>query len=87
MSKIIFIEHQQLVLEANPNVDSTSDRAIQYTPEFKLHAVKESLTGKGHSQIFRENKFNLTVIGSKKATSSLNRWRTTLRTWELFIAR
>lgn len=33
MSKIIFNEHQQRVLEANPNIASVSDRAIQYTPE------------------------------------------------------
>ena len=39
MSKIIFNEHQQRVLEANPNVASVSDWAIQYTPEFKIHAV------------------------------------------------
>ena len=81
MSKIIFNEHQQRILEANPNVASVSDRAIQYTPEFKVHAVKESLAGKGPSQIFSENGFDLTVIGSKKATSSLNRWRTTFRTY------
>ena len=32
MSKIIFNERQQRVLEANPNVASVYDRAIQYTP-------------------------------------------------------
>ncbi|WP_416143957.1 IS3 family transposase [Planococcus koreensis] len=81
MSKIIFNEHQQRVLEANPNVASVSDRAIQYTPAFKIHAVKEYQTGKSPSQIFSESGFDLTVIGSKKATSSLNRWRTTFRTY------
>lgn len=81
MSKIIFNEHQQRVLEANPNVASVSDRAIQYTPEFKIHAVKESLAGKGPAQIFSESGFDLTVIGSKKANSSLNRWRTTFKTY------
>ncbi|MGK7379251.1 IS3 family transposase [Planococcus sp. 1R117A] len=79
MSKIIFNEHQRRVLEANPNIASVSDRAIQYTPEFKIHAVKENQAGKGPAQIFAEGGFDLTVIGSRKASSSLNRWRTTYR--------
>ena len=55
MRKIIFNEHQQRFLEANPNVASVSERAIQYTPEFKIHAVKEYQTGKDPAQIFSEN--------------------------------
>ncbi|MGH2316978.1 hypothetical protein ACRC6Q_04370 [Planococcus sp. SE5232] len=47
MSKIIFNEHQRRVLEANPNVKTVTDRMIQYTPEFKVKAVKENLQGKG----------------------------------------
>ena len=54
MSKIIFNEYQQWTLEANQNIDSVSDRAIRYTPEFKIHAVKENLVGKGPSQIFAQ---------------------------------
>ena len=34
MSKIIFNEHQRRQIEANPNVASVSDCAIQYTAEF-----------------------------------------------------
>lgn len=41
MSKIIFNEHLRQVLESNPNVASVSDRAIQYTAEFKIQAVKK----------------------------------------------
>ena len=47
MSKIIFNEHQQRQLEANPNVKSVTDRSIQYTPAFKLQAVKANQAGKG----------------------------------------
>lgn len=54
---------------------SASDRSIQYKPEFKVLAVKENLSGKGHSQIFIENGFDLEMIGTKKAIMSLNRWR------------
>ncbi|HWK24043.1 MAG TPA: IS3 family transposase [Ureibacillus sp.] len=79
MSKIFFNEHQRQLLEANPNVSSVSDRAIQYTPEFKMKAVKENLAGKGPTQIFIENGFDLVIIGSQKAKSSLERWRRTFK--------
>lgn len=75
MSKRIFNEHQCRRLEANPNVAAVSDRAIQYTPEFKVKAVKENLQGKGPSQIFVEHGFDLTVIGAEKPKNSLTRWR------------
>lgn len=77
MSKIYFNEHQRQLLETNPNVAPVSDRAIQYTPEFKKIAVEQNLAGKGPSQIFIENGFDLEMIGSTKAKNSLNRWRRT----------
>lgn len=79
MSKIIFNEHQRRLLEANPNVNSVSDRSIQYNPDFKLLAVKENQSGKGPSQIFIENGFDLEMIGTKKAKESLSRWRRTYK--------
>lgn len=63
MSKIIFNEHQRRQIEANSNVASVSDRAIQYTTDFKLKAVLENLQGKGPAQIFREAGFDLEIIG------------------------
>jgi len=81
MSKIIFNEHQRRQIEANPNVASVSDRAIQYTAEFKLKAVQANLQGKGPAQIFREAGFDLEVIGLKKSQSALNRWKKTFQTY------
>jgi transposase len=81
MSKIIFNEHQRQVLEKNPNVASVSDRAIQYTAEFKIRAVIENIAGKGPAQIFIEAGFDLEMIGLKKAQSALSRWRTTYKTY------
>ncbi|KUP05723.1 transposase [Bacillus coahuilensis m2-6] len=81
MSKIIFNEHQRRILDSNPNVASVSDRAIQYTPEFKIRAVKENMDGKGPCKIFIEAGFDLQVISTKKAQSSLARWRTTYKTY------
>lgn len=77
MSKIIFNEHQRIQIEANPNVGSVSDRAIQYTAEFKLKAVQENSLGKGPAQIFREAGFDLEIIGLKKAQSAIKRWKKT----------
>lgn len=79
MSKIIFNEQQIRQLELNPNVASVSDRAIQYTADFKIKAVEENIAGKGPAQIFRENGFDLDLIGLTKAKSSLSRWRKTYK--------
>ncbi|WP_391116643.1 IS3 family transposase [Psychrobacillus sp. L3] len=81
MSKILFNEHQRRQLESNPNIVSVSDRAIQYKSEFKIRAVQENLAGKGPSQIFIENGFDLETIGVKKAKWSLSRWRNTYNTY------
>lgn len=75
MSKIWFNEQQRSLLEKNPNVQSVTDRAIQYKPEFKIQAIQDYQSGKSPSQIFREAGFDLEMIGSKKAKSSLSRWR------------
>lgn len=75
MSKIIFNELQQRILESNPNVLSVSDRSIQYKPEFKIAAIKENQNGKGPTEIFTEHGFDLDCIGSEKAKGSLARWR------------
>lgn len=54
------------MVEANPNVKVVSDRVILYAPEFNVKAVKEKLQGKGSSQTFVENGFDLTGIGADK---------------------
>lgn len=81
MSKILFNEHQRRQLEANPNVKSVSDRAIQYTADFKIHAVQLNLAGNGPVEIFREAGFDLDIIGIKKAQSALARWRKTFQAY------
>jgi transposase len=58
-----FTEFEMKQLEKNPNVSRVSEKTITYTPEFKLKAVKENLTGKSPITIFVENGFDLTVIG------------------------
>ncbi|KFL42245.1 transposase [Lysinibacillus sp. BF-4] len=81
MSKIYFNEHQQKILELNPNVASVSDRAIQYNPAFKIRAVKENQTGKGPSQIFIENGFDIEMIGKDRVKSAVKSWRKLFQTY------
>jgi transposase len=76
-----FNEFQRKQLENNPNVSHVTDKNINYSPAFKIRAVKESLAGKGPKEIFIENGFDIAVIGVKKPKSSLERWR---KTYELF---
>lgn len=75
MSKIIFNEHQRRQIELNPHVLNVSDRTIQYTVEFKIEAVQESLKGKGPSEIFKNAGFDLELIGVQKVQSAVNRWK------------
>jgi transposase len=77
VSKILFNTFQIKKLEKNPNVIKASDRSIKYGAEFKIRAVQENLNGKGPSQIFIDNGFDLEMIGKKKAKQCLNRWRKT----------
>ncbi|MBM4765364.1 HTH domain-containing protein [Bacillus sp. B15-48] len=74
-SKNIYTEFQMKELEKNPNVVRVSDRSISYHSAFKIKAVQEYKTGKGPSQIFIENGFNLEVIGKKQPKRCLQRWR------------
>lgn len=75
MNKISFNEHQHRQIEAIPHVISVSDCSIQYTPEFKIHAVQENIAGKGPTHIFKEAGFDLEIIGLKKVQSAVHRWK------------
>lgn len=77
MSKRIFSEVEQQILMRNPNVKKVSSKSITYSPDFKIHAVKESLNGKTPMMIFIEAGFNLEMIGRQKPKSCLLRWRKT----------
>ncbi len=73
MSKIIFNEIQMKQLEKNKNVVKASERSISYCSDFKVRAAKENQQGKGPSQIFLENGFDLAVIGEEKPKQCLKR--------------
>lgn len=75
MRKHIFSEVEQQILKKNPNVKKVSSKTITYSPDFKVHAVKESLNGKTSMMIFIEAGFNLEMIGRDKPKSCLQRWK------------
>ena len=75
MSRILFNAFQIKRLEKNPNVTKVSERYIQYKSEFKLKAVQENLNGKGPFQIFRENGFDIEMMGKEKVKSCIKRWK------------
>lgn len=62
-------------LKQNPNVVEVTKNSIRYLPEFKVKAVKGNLEGKSPSSIFRENGFDLDIIGKDIPRKRLYNWR------------
>ena len=79
MIKSKFTEEQIKELQSNKNVVKCSDKAITYSKDFKLLAVKQYLDGKTPSEIFRGAGFNIQTLGRKTVGWCLRRWNDTLR--------
>ena len=75
MSKITFSTKEIKTLQKNPNVQRVSERAITYTDAFKNKFMDEYLAGKLPRQIFKENGFDVDVIGIKRIEQSAYRWK------------
>lgn len=75
MSKITFSSKEIKSLQANPNVQRASEKAITYTDEFKKRFIDEDLAGKHPRQIFEENGFNVDSIGIKRIEQAAQRWK------------
>lgn len=75
MSKIKFSQKDIEVLEKNPNVLTVSELSITYSDEFKNRFINEYLRGKFPRQIFKENGFDIEVIGLKRIEQSAYRWK------------
>ncbi len=74
MSKIIFTKEQIEQLLKNKNVARCSERSITYGKSFKVNAVKLYEQGLTSTEIFRQARFNLDVIGKDKPKECLKRW-------------
>lgn len=70
-----FTAHEIRQLEANPNVSHVSEKAITYSPEFKLAAIEAYQKGCTPQQIFIEAGFQLSILGNQKPKECLKRWR------------
>ena len=79
MIKSKFTHEQIMELRRNRNVIKCSDKAITYSKDFKLLAVKQYMEGKLPREIFREAGFDLQAIGKDSYNGSLTRWNRSLR--------
>lgn len=81
MSKRIFTREQIKTLLDNPNVSKCSGKAIVYSKDFRIKAIKlYNEQGLGPQEIFRQAGFNLDIIGADKPKGCLKRWQKIYRT-------
>lgn len=79
MSKRIFTKEQIKYLLENHNVEKCSERSITFSKGFKIDAVKLYEQGLTSTEIFRQARFNLDVIGRDKPKDCLRRWNKIVR--------
>ena len=75
MSKRIFSNEEQQLLQSNRNVKRCSAKCITYTTTFKEQAVSQYEAGFTSTEIFKVAGFDLSVIGKKQPKECLRRWR------------
>lgn len=80
MSKRIFNPAQIEDLLRNQNVVKCSNKAISYSKDFKIRAVKQYFEdGLPVRQIFVRDGFDLNVIGDDIPAKCLTRWKKTIK--------
>jgi transposase-like protein len=71
-----FTNVECLELLKNPNVVKCSNKAITYSKEFKLKAVKQYIDEYiSSNEIFRLSGFNITVIGKHTPEDRIDDWK------------
>jgi len=75
MSKRIFNKEQIEILLQNLNVSGCSPQSISYHKNFKILAVRKYHEGFPPSEIFRQARFDIDMIGRKAPKECLRRWR------------
>ncbi len=75
MSIKVFTEEEIKQLKMNPNVKRVSSKSIVYTLEFKINFMHEYRGGKMPRQIFKENGFDVDIIGMKRIEQCATRWK------------
>lgn len=79
MSKRIFNKEQIETLLQNQNVAGCSEKSISYRKDFKILAVRKYQEGLPASEIFRQARFDIHMIGRRTPKDCLRRWRKTFR--------
>src|SRR3989344_8327 len=79
MSKRIFSKEQIETLLKNQNVAGCSEKSISYHQNFKILAVRRYQEGLPTSEIFRQNHFDINIIGRQIPKECLRRWREIFR--------
>lgn len=74
MSKIIFDEKTIELLKQNKYVVRVSDKSITYSDEFKRLFIDEYLKDKLPKVIFKEDGFDIEVLGVKRYEQAAARW-------------
>lgn len=67
-------ESQRKQLLSNPNVLKITKTNINFTPEFKLRAVKAYMSGQNPDDFFKSEKFDLSFFKEDYARHSVRRW-------------
>lgn len=74
MSKRIFTKEQIETLLQNENVAGCSEKSIYYHKDFKILVVRKYQEGLPASEIFRQARFDIHMIGRKTPKWCLRRW-------------
>ena len=74
MSKRILSQEQIEGLLLNQNIAGCSAKSITYRKEFKVLAVRQYQEGLPPTEIFKQARFDISVIGSKTPKRCLRRW-------------
>lgn len=75
MSKRIFNKEQIEILLQNSNAAGCSEKSISYRKDFKILAVRKYHEGLPPSEIFRQARFDINMIGHKTPKGCLRRWK------------
>lgn len=76
-----FTNEEMLELRKNPNVVKCSQKAVTYSKDFKLRAVKQYLEENlSCNEIFRLAGFNRSILGHSIAKDRISDWKYIYRT-------
>jgi transposase len=75
MDKKTFTEAEIKKLLSNPYVESVTSTLITYTDEFKRIFISQDRDGKLPREIFRDNGFDVDLLGGSRIRKAAYRWR------------